>query len=93
VAGIRKQAAGLRSDAGPVVAGDAVTAPMQGTIVQIVVEEGQRVERGDLVAVLEAMKMENRVVAHRDGVVTGLAVATGDSVSYRTVLCEVVDAS
>jgi acetyl-CoA/propionyl-CoA carboxylase biotin carboxyl carrier protein len=92
-AGIRERAAALRSDAGPVVAGDAVTAPMQGTIVQVAVEEGQRVDGGDLVAVLEAMKMENRVVAHRAGVVTGLSVAPGDSVGYRTVICEVVDAS
>jgi acetyl-CoA/propionyl-CoA carboxylase biotin carboxyl carrier protein len=92
-AGVREQAAALRSDAGPVIAGDAVTAPMQGTIVQVAVEEGQRVEGGDLVAVLEAMKMENRVLAHHAGVVIGLAVAPGDSVGYRTVLCEVVGAS
>jgi acetyl-CoA/propionyl-CoA carboxylase biotin carboxyl carrier protein len=75
------------------VAGDAVTAPMQGTIVQVAVEEGAHVEEGDLVAVLEAMKMENRVVAHHAGVVTGLAIAPGDSVGYRTVLCEVIGAT
>lgn len=92
-AGIRERSAALRSDADPVVAGDAVIAPMQGTIVQVAVEEGQRVDGDDLVAVLEAMKMENRVVAHRAGVVTELAVAPGDSVGYRTVICEVVNAS
>jgi acetyl-CoA/propionyl-CoA carboxylase biotin carboxyl carrier protein len=92
-ASVREQAAALRSDAGPTIAGDAVTAPMQGTIVQVAVEDGAYVDEGDLIAVLEAMKMENRVIAHHAGVVTGLAVAPGDSVGYRTVLCEVVDAS
>jgi acetyl-CoA/propionyl-CoA carboxylase biotin carboxyl carrier protein len=85
---MRQEAAALRSDASPAVAGNAVTAPMQGTIVQVAVEEGQQVAEGDLVAVLEAMKMENRVVAHRAGVVTGLAVAVGDTVGQRAVLCE-----
>jgi acetyl-CoA/propionyl-CoA carboxylase, biotin carboxylase, biotin carboxyl carrier protein len=92
-AAVREQAAALRTDAGPTVVGDAVTAPMQGTIVQVAVEEGAHVEEGDLIAVLEAMKMENRVLAHHAGVVTRLAVAPGDSVGYRTVLCTVVDAS
>jgi acetyl-CoA/propionyl-CoA carboxylase biotin carboxyl carrier protein len=91
-AGVREQAAALRSDAAPAVAGTAVTAPMQGTIVQVAVEEGQQVEEGDLVAVLEAMKMENRVTAHRAGVVTGLAVAPGDAIGQRTVLCEIIEA-
>jgi acetyl-CoA/propionyl-CoA carboxylase biotin carboxyl carrier protein len=85
---VRQEAAALRSDASPAVAGNAVTAPMQGTIVQVAVEEGQQVAEGDLVAVLEAMKMENRVLAHRAGVVTGLAVAVGDTVGHRTVVCE-----
>jgi acetyl-CoA/propionyl-CoA carboxylase biotin carboxyl carrier protein len=60
--------------------------------VQVAVEEGAHVEEGELIAVLEAMKMENRVIAHHAGVVTQLAVAPGDSVGYRAVLCEVVDA-
>ncbi|OLT06623.1 acetyl-/propionyl-CoA carboxylase subunit alpha [Pseudonocardia sp. CNS-004] len=86
---IRREAAALRSDATPTVSGNAVAAPMQGTIVQVAVREGQVVAAGDLVAVLEAMKMENRVLAHRAGVVTGLVVAVGDAVGQRTVLCEV----
>jgi acetyl-CoA/propionyl-CoA/long-chain acyl-CoA carboxylase, biotin carboxylase, biotin carboxyl carrier protein len=56
--------------------------------VQVAVREGQEVAEGDLVAVLEAMKMENRVLAHRAGVVTGLAVAVGDTVTRGTVICE-----
>jgi acetyl-CoA/propionyl-CoA carboxylase biotin carboxyl carrier protein len=86
---IRREAAALRSDATPTVPGNAVTAPMQGTIVQVAVQEGQEVAEGDVVAVLEAMKMENRVLAHRAGVVTDLAVAVGDSVGQFAVFCEI----
>ena len=69
--------------------GDAVTAPMQGTVVKVAVEEGQTVAVGDLVAVLEAMKMENPVTAHKDGVITGLAVAAGAAITQGTVLAEI----
>lgn len=85
---IRREAAALCSDAAPTVAGNVVTAPMQGTIVRVAVTEGQQVAEGDLVAVLEAMKMENRVIAHRTGVVTRLAVAVGDTVGQGEVICE-----
>lgn len=71
--------------------GDAVTAPMQGTIVKIAVEDGQQVAAGELVVVLEAMKMENPVTAHKSGTVTGLAVASGETVTQGTVLCEIKD--
>ncbi len=74
---------------GAAVSGDAVTAPMQGTVVKVAVEEGQEVSAGDLVAVLEAMKMENPVTAHKDGVITGLAVETGAAVTQGTVLAEI----
>ncbi|TCO65598.1 acetyl/propionyl/methylcrotonyl-CoA carboxylase subunit alpha [Actinocrispum wychmicini] len=73
------------------VSGDAVTAPMQGTIVKIAVEDGQQVEAGDLLVVLEAMKMENPVSAHKSGTVTGLAVASGETVTQGSVLCEIKD--
>ncbi|MQY29980.1 acetyl/propionyl/methylcrotonyl-CoA carboxylase subunit alpha [Nocardia aurantia] len=69
--------------------GDAVTAPMQGTVVKVAVEEGQSVEAGDLIAVLEAMKMENPVNAHKSGVVTGLAVQPGAAITQGTVLAEI----
>ncbi len=59
----------------PRSSGDAVAAPMQGTIVKIAVEDGQQVEAGELIVVLEAMKMENPVTAHKAGTVTGLAVS------------------
>ena len=53
---------------------------MQGTVVKVAVEEGQEVATGDLVVVLEAMKMENPVTAHKDGVITGLAVEAGAAI-------------
>jgi acetyl-CoA/propionyl-CoA carboxylase biotin carboxyl carrier protein len=69
--------------------GDSVTAPMQGTVVKVAVEEGQQVAAGDLVVVLEAMKMENPVTAHKDGTITGLAVAAGAAITQGTVLAEI----
>lgn len=75
--------------AGAAASGDSVAAPMQGTVVKIAVEEGQEVSAGDLVVVLEAMKMENPVTAHKDGVVTGLAIEAGAAVTQGTVLLEI----
>ncbi|HYP92760.1 MAG TPA: acetyl/propionyl/methylcrotonyl-CoA carboxylase subunit alpha [Mycobacterium sp.] len=74
---------------GAAASGDAVTAPMQGTVVKVAVEEGQQVAAGDLVLVLEAMKMENPVTAHKDGTITGLAVETGAAITQGTVLAEI----
>ena len=74
---------------GAAASGDAVTAPMQGTVVKVAVEEGQTVAAGDLVVVLEAMKMENPVTAHKDGVITGLAVEAGAAITQGTVLAEI----
>jgi len=74
---------------GAAASGDAVTAPMQGTVVKVAVEEGQEVTEGDLLVVLEAMKMENPVNAHKDGTVTGLAVEAGAAITQGTVLAEI----
>ncbi|MGC1286231.1 MAG: biotin/lipoyl-containing protein, partial [Streptosporangiaceae bacterium] len=62
--------------------------PMQGTIVKIVAEEGQQVAAGDAVVVLEAMKMEQPLTAHKDGTVTDLAVQVGQTVSSGEIICE-----
>jgi len=83
----RKRGGGTKT----VASGDAVTAPMQGTIVKVAVTEGQQVEAGDLVVVLEAMKMENPVTAHKAGTVTGLSAEVGASVSQGAVLLEIKD--
>ncbi len=74
--------------AGTAAGGDALTSPMQGTIVKVAVEEGQRVEAGDLVVVLEAMKMEQPLTAHQAGVVTALAAEVGRTVTAGAVICE-----
>ncbi|MCU7724415.1 ATP-grasp domain-containing protein [Actinoplanes sp. KI2] len=70
--------------------GDALTAPMQGTIVKVAVEEGQEVKEGDLVVVLEAMKMEQPLTAHRSGIVKGLTAEIGAAVTAGTTICEVI---
>jgi acetyl-CoA/propionyl-CoA carboxylase, biotin carboxylase, biotin carboxyl carrier protein len=84
----RKRAGGK---GGSAVSGDAVTAPMQGTIIKVAVSDGDTVSAGDLVVVLEAMKMENPVTAHKDGVITGLGAEPGSSVSQGAVICEIKD--
>jgi len=71
--------------------GDAVVAPMQGTIVKVAVEVGQAVAAGDLVIVLEAMKMEQPLTAHKDGVITLVNAEIGATVSSGTILLEIKD--
>jgi acetyl-CoA/propionyl-CoA carboxylase biotin carboxyl carrier protein len=72
--------------------GDGLTSPMQGTVVKVAVNEGDRVVAGDLIIVLEAMKMEQPLIAHKDGVITELKAVIGESVSSGTVLCEIIEA-
>ncbi|MGI5402521.1 acetyl/propionyl/methylcrotonyl-CoA carboxylase subunit alpha [Streptomyces sp. CA-135486] len=71
--------------------GDTLASPMQGTIVKIAVEEGQEVNEGDLVVVLEAMKMEQPLNAHRSGTIKGLSAEVGASISSGAVICEIKD--
>ncbi|HYO17948.1 MAG TPA: biotin/lipoyl-containing protein, partial [Dermatophilaceae bacterium] len=79
------------SKAGTAASGDALTSPMQGTIVKIAVEEGQVVEIGELVVVLEAMKMEQPINAHKAGTITGLTATVGLTVANGLVLAEIKD--
>ncbi len=76
---------------GAAASGDAVTSPMQGTIVKVAVEEGQDVAEGDVVVVMEAMKMEQPLKAHKAGTVTGLQAEVGATVTNGAVICELKD--
>ncbi len=77
-----------KKKAGAAVSGDSLTSPMQGTIVKVGVEEGQEVAEGDVIVVLEAMKMEQPLKAHKAGTVTGLDAEVGATVSNGAVICE-----
>jgi len=72
--------------------GSALSSPMQGTVVKIAVEEGASVNVGDLIIVLEAMKMEQPLMAHKSGVISNLSAVIGATVSSGTILCEIIDA-
>ena len=72
--------------------GSALSSPMQGTVVKIAVEEGASVSVGDLIIVLEAMKMEQPLMAHKSGVISNLTAIIGATVSSGTILCEIIDA-
>ena len=84
-----KRAAGKK--AGAAASGDAVTSPMQGTVVKVVAEEGATVAEGDTVVVIEAMKMEQPLKAHKAGTVTGLTAEVGATVTNGQVICELKD--
>jgi acetyl-CoA/propionyl-CoA carboxylase biotin carboxyl carrier protein len=71
--------------------GDSLTSPMQGTIVKVVAEEGQQVAKGELVVVLEAMKMEQPLGAHKAGTVTDLTAQVGAIVTTGAVICAIKD--
>ena len=72
--------------------GTGLASPMQGTVVKIAVEEGQNVEAGDLIIVLEAMKMEQPLNAHKSGVIKNLKAVIGETVASGTVLCDIIEA-
>ncbi len=74
------------------IAGDGLTSPMQGTVVKIALEEGDSVQTGDLVIVLEAMKMEQALLAHKSGIIANLTAVIGESVANGAKLCDIIDA-
>jgi acetyl-CoA/propionyl-CoA carboxylase biotin carboxyl carrier protein len=76
---------------GAAATGDVLAAPMQGTVIKVAVSEGQQVAAGDLVLVLEAMKMEQPVNAHKSGTITGLTVQAGATVASGAAVCEIKD--
>jgi acetyl-CoA/propionyl-CoA carboxylase, biotin carboxylase, biotin carboxyl carrier protein len=90
--GAARKAAPKRSGskkAGAAASGDSLTAPMQGTIVKVAVAEGDTVEAGQAIVVLEAMKMEQPLTAHKAGTVTGLSAEVGAVVTAGAVICEI----
>jgi acetyl-CoA/propionyl-CoA carboxylase biotin carboxyl carrier protein len=76
---------------GSAASGDDLASPMQGTIVKVAVEDGATVEAGDLVVVLEAMKMEQPITAHKAGTVSGLSAEVGAAVTSGAVICTIAD--
>ncbi|MGW6944386.1 acetyl/propionyl/methylcrotonyl-CoA carboxylase subunit alpha [Streptomyces xanthophaeus] len=76
---------------GPAASGDTLASPMQGTIVKVAVEEGQQVTEGELIVVLEAMKMEQPLNAHRSGTIVGLTAEVGASLTSGATICEIKD--
>lgn len=85
----KKPARKIGKKSGAAGSGDSVVAPMQGTIVKIAVTEGQEVAQGDLVIVLEAMKMEQPLTAHKSGIISGLTAVVGATVPTGTELMEI----
>ena len=81
----------VKSNAVGKIAGDALESPMQGTVVKIAKANGDRVAVGDLIVVLEAMKMEQPLIAHKAGTVAQLHVSVGQSVASGTTLCLIAD--
>ena len=73
--------------------GDTLTSPLQGTVLKVAVEQGAEVEEGALVAVIEAMKMENEITAHKAGVVSELPIAVGASVASGDTLAVISSAA
>ncbi len=82
-------AAPAAAKSAPVAGAKQVAAPMPGTIVSVKVNVGDTVKKDDLVAVLEAMKMENEIFAGADGKVVGISVAAGDSVNSGDVIVSI----
>ena len=81
-----------RAARGARLAGDgssAIVSPMQGAVLHVAVEDGDRVEAGDLICIVEAMKMENEITTHRAGVVAGLAIAVGTQIANGQLICTV----
>ncbi|KHL09994.1 acetyl-CoA/propionyl-CoA carboxylase, biotin carboxylase, biotin carboxyl carrier protein [Mumia flava] len=89
--GAKKPKRGKKAGGGAAAGGDALVSPMQGTIVKTVVEDGQTVAEGELIVVIEAMKMEQPLNAHKAGTVTGLNATPGETLAAGAVVCEIKD--
>jgi acetyl-CoA/propionyl-CoA carboxylase biotin carboxyl carrier protein len=90
-AGATRRKRGSSGGGNAATASEDLVAPMQGTVIKYAVKEGDLVAAGDLVVVLEAMKMENNITAHRGGIVSNINYAAGDVVESGTVLAHIDD--
>ncbi|RLV49935.1 ATP-grasp domain-containing protein [Nocardioides mangrovicus] len=90
-AGPKKPKRGSAKKAGAAASGDSVTSPMQGTIVKVVAADGDTVAEGDAIVVIEAMKMEQPLKAHKAGTVNGLSAEVGATIGNGEVVCEIKD--
>ena len=91
VAGAKKPKRKSGGGGAAAASGDSLTSPMQGTVVKIAVEDGQEVEEGDLVVVIEAMKMEQPINAHKAGTISNLSAEVGATIGAGAVVADVVD--
>ncbi|TKV61415.1 ATP-grasp domain-containing protein [Nakamurella flava] len=87
----RRSRSGRSSGAARPATGEDLTAPMQGTVVKVAVADGDQVATGDVIVMVEAMKMEQPLTAHRDGIVQGLTAAPGEQLASGAVVCRIVD--
>jgi acetyl-CoA/propionyl-CoA carboxylase biotin carboxyl carrier protein len=85
----RRRRERVRQGGGRTGGRDAVVSPMQGTVLAVPVSDGDAVEAGQVICIVEAMKMENEVHAHRDGVVRNLSVEAGQPIATGQVICEI----
>ncbi len=91
-AAARKPARSARSAGANAAGGDTLASPMQGNIFKILVEAGQTVQEGALITIIEAMKMENEITAHKTGVIAELPITVGDPVTSGATLAVIKDA-
>ncbi len=87
--GAKKPKRKAGGSAAAAVSGDSLTSPMQGTVVKIAVEDGQEVAEGDLIVVIEAMKMEQPINAHKAGTITNLSATVGETIGAGAVVADI----
>ena len=92
-AAARRPARRERAASGGQATGDTLPSPLQGNVWKVLVEQGQKVEEGQLVTIIEAMKMENEIAAHKAGVIAELPIKEGESITAGATLAVIKDAS
>jgi acetyl-CoA/propionyl-CoA carboxylase biotin carboxyl carrier protein len=91
-AGAKPRAKRERKSGGGGGGGDTLSSPLQGNVWKLLVEQGQTVEEGQLITIIEAMKMENEITAHKAGVISELAIKEGEAISTGATIAVISDA-